>query len=363
MALKPLIGTVSPTKDGYIVQIANYDSAFTWSAKDAAGGSVFISSTGQITVTKLAASVKTSVTVNTTRSDYPSGSSTSGEIVVLALDAVYVPAPPFSGGGGGGGVITVTLKGPSITLSTSAISVHQMETLPLYTITNIGGAATSYSISPAAPAGTTFNVSTGMLTGAPINAQANTAYTITAINVSGTSPAGFTLTVIAGINQTIQYIQPVAMRVGGVNQVLQASASSALPITYTVATASAAICSIVNGTPFVEVQALAAGTCTVNADQAGVAPYFAAPQVQFAFSVIAASSTSFIVIIDPNGGINGLASPDRTSQVVAPSTGVVLPTLTNSGLALSWASGDVKGSPITSPFTPTGDITIVAKWA
>lgn len=370
VALVPTLGTITPTKDGYIVQIANYDSAFTWTAKDVAGGTVFISSTGQITVTKLAASVKTSVTVTTTRNDYPNGSTTSGDITVLAADAVYSPPPPpppsshgTGGTGGTGGVITVTLKAPAITLSTSAISVNQLEAIPGYVIKNTGDAVTSYALSPAAPAGTTFNVTTGILSGAPTNAQANTSYTLTATNASGSSTAHFTLTVIAGINQQISYINPVHMRVGGFNQALQAAASSSLPVTYTVDTTSSTICSLVTVASVTEVHALAAGTCTIHADQAGAAPYFAAPQVTFAFSVIPAASTSSIVIIDPNGGTNNLASPDITSMVVAQGSAVTLPTLTNGALTLSWANGDVNGTPITSPFTPSGDITIVAKWA
>ena len=50
-------------------------------------------------------------------------------------------------------------------------------------------------------------------------------------------------------------------------------------------------------------------------------------------------------------------------MVVAQGSAVTLPTLTNGALTLSWANGDVNGTPITSPFTPSGDITIVAKWA
>jgi hypothetical protein len=169
--------------------------------------------------------------------------------------------------------------------------------------------------------------------------------------------------VLAGINQQISYINPVHMRVGGFNQALQAAASSSLPVAYTIDASSSTICSLVTVGSIVEVHALAAGTCTIHADQAGAAPYFAAPQVTFAFTVIDANSTSYIVVIDPNGGINGHASTDITSVVVAQGAPVVLPTLTNGSLTLTWVTGDVNGAPITTPFTPTGDITIVAKWA
>jgi uncharacterized repeat protein (TIGR02543 family) len=347
--------------------LANYDSNFTWNAVDAAGGTAFISSTGQITVTKLAASSKSSVTVTTNRAGHPQGNATSASITVLAADAVFTP-PPASGGGGviyvpvPGGVIL--LKAPAITLSVTAISINQLAPIPSYKITNTGDPATSYALSPAAPAGTTFSITTGILSGSPTDALANTAFTITATNASGTSRASFSLTVLAGVNQQISFNNPVAMRVGAADQPLQAASSSSLVVTYSVAPASSAICSLVAGTPFVLVHALAAGTCTLYADQAGVAPYFAAPRVTVAFSIIAANSTSIIVVIDPNGGLTLSGSADITSQVLAPSTPVTLPSLTNAGYTFAgWATGTINGAPVTSPLNPTADITVVAKWA
>jgi hypothetical protein len=65
------------------------------------------------------------------------------------------------------------------------------------TVTNssTGGAIASYAISPAAPAGLTFNTSTGQLSGTPTSIQSATAYTITATNLAGSATATFTLTV------------------------------------------------------------------------------------------------------------------------------------------------------------------------
>lgn len=64
-----------------------------------------------------------------------------------------------------------------------------------YTISSTGGTIASYAISPAAPAGLTFNTSTGLLSGTPTTVQAATAYTITATNATGSANATFTLTV------------------------------------------------------------------------------------------------------------------------------------------------------------------------
>ena len=60
-----------------------------------------------------------------------------------------------------------------------------------------------------------------------------------------------------------------------------ATASSGLAVTFSVAPASAGVCSI-SGTT---VSMTGGGTCVVNADQAGNASYAAAAQVQQSFSV------------------------------------------------------------------------------
>jgi hypothetical protein len=66
------------------------------------------------------------------------------------------------------------------------------------TNTSTGGAISSYAISPAAPAGLTFNTSTGQLSGTPTATQSSTPYTITATNAAGSATATFTLTVTVG---------------------------------------------------------------------------------------------------------------------------------------------------------------------
>ncbi|MCD0489495.1 YDG domain-containing protein [Pedobacter sp. MC2016-14] len=57
--------------------------------------------------------------------------------------------------------------------------------------------ATGYSISPALPAGLSFDVTTGTISGTPTAASASTAYTVTGYNAGGSSTATFNLTVVA----------------------------------------------------------------------------------------------------------------------------------------------------------------------
>ena len=91
--------------------------------------------------------------------------------------------------------LTVTLAPPAFTISSASESKTVNTAIAGYTISSTGGTVASYSISPAAPAGTTFNTTTGILSGTPTSVAPATAYTITATNTSGTSTQVFTLTV------------------------------------------------------------------------------------------------------------------------------------------------------------------------
>ncbi len=88
---------------------------------------------------------------------------------------------------------------PSISLSNAIQIVTAGNLIATSSITNVGGAvsANGYSISPSLPSGMIFNASTGSMSGAPIQAQAQRSYTITASGLGGTSTATFVLTVIA----------------------------------------------------------------------------------------------------------------------------------------------------------------------
>ena len=90
------------------------------------------------------------------------------------------------------------LTAPAFTLSSSSQSVTFNSAITTVTNTSTGGTISSYSISPAAPAGLTFSNSTGELSGTPTTPQSSTAYTITANNATGSATATFTLTVSPG---------------------------------------------------------------------------------------------------------------------------------------------------------------------
>lgn len=90
---------------------------------------------------------------------------------------------------------TTAVAAPAFTISSSSETTPQDSAISGYTVSSTGGTIASFSISPAAPSGLTFNTSTGVLSGTPTSVQSATTYTITATNAGGTATRSFTLTV------------------------------------------------------------------------------------------------------------------------------------------------------------------------
>jgi len=89
--------------------------------------------------------------------------------------------------------------------------------------------STSYTISPALPAGLNFNTSTGVITGAATSYSPSTAYTITAYNLSGSASTTLTLSVGSATvtpTQSMNYITTYTPRVAA-NLTLQSQVISA----------------------------------------------------------------------------------------------------------------------------------------
>jgi hypothetical protein len=88
------------------------------------------------------------------------------------------------------------LAAPAFTLSKSRENVIEDVAMVGYTISSTGGAIASYSISPAAPAGTVFSTVTGLLSGTPTKPGVKQGYLITATNATSTASQTFTLAVL-----------------------------------------------------------------------------------------------------------------------------------------------------------------------
>jgi hypothetical protein len=90
-------------------------------------------------------------------------------------------------------------------------------------------------------------------------------------------------------SQTITFTStaPVGAAVGGPTYTVTATATSGLPVTLSIDASAASVCSLVGST----VSFTGAGTCVIDANQAGNANYNAAPQVQQSFAVAKGDQT------------------------------------------------------------------------
>ncbi|HVG08674.1 MAG TPA: Ig-like domain-containing protein, partial [Thermoanaerobaculia bacterium] len=98
-------------------------------------------------------------------------------------------------------------------------------------------------------------------------------------------------------NQTISFTSsaPVGATVAGPTYTVSATATSGLPVTFTIDASAASVCTIASST----VSFIGAGTCVINANQAGNAAYNAAPQVQQSFLVVKQNQTITITSTPP----------------------------------------------------------------
>jgi len=88
---------------------------------------------------------------------------------------------------------------------------------------------------------------------------------------------------VAKANQTVSFTStaPANAQVGGATYAVAATATSGLAVALTIDPSASAVCSIAGST----VSFISAGTCVINADQAGNANYNAAPRAQQSFAV------------------------------------------------------------------------------
>ncbi|MBI5936822.1 MAG: fibronectin type III domain-containing protein [Betaproteobacteria bacterium] len=138
-----------------------------------------------------------------------------------------------------------------------------------YTATSSPGGLTGTCAGPAACAITV----TGLTNGTAYT------FTVTATNSAGTGSASTaTSSITPKANQTITFNNPGAQNFG-TSPTLSATASSGLTVAFTSATTG--VCTV-SGTTLTTVTA---GTCTINANQAGDSTRNAAPQVQQSFTI------------------------------------------------------------------------------
>ena len=110
-------------------------------------------------------------------------------------------------------------------------------------------------------------------------------------------------------SQTITFPNPGPGIAGQAATLTAAGGASGNPVVFSVDPGSGAgVCSA-SGTNGSTLTYLAAGTCVVDANQAGGNGYAAAPQVQQTITVTADAPTQLAFTAQPGGGANGAAWP------------------------------------------------------
>ena len=98
------------------------------------------------------------------------------------------------------------------------------------------------------------------------------------------------------LTQTINFTSPAPSNatVGGATYTPTATATSGLPVDFTIDATASSVCTMNAG----EVSFIATGTCVINANQAGNENYQPAPQVQQSFTVSLPASVARVLIAD-----------------------------------------------------------------
>ncbi|HOY21930.1 MAG TPA: fibronectin type III domain-containing protein, partial [Cellvibrio sp.] len=180
----------------------------------------------------------------------------------FTVNAVVPGAPTIGTATAGDTQATVTFTAPASTGGAAIIAGG-------YTVTaNPGGAIGTGSSSPITVTGLTNGVSY--------------TFTVTATNSAGEGAASAASnSIIPASPQTITFANP-GTRNFGTSPTLTASSSAGGGYVVTLTSSTTSVCTITSGGVLTF---LTAGTCTINADQAGDSSFLAAPQVSQSFSV------------------------------------------------------------------------------
>lgn len=120
----------------------------------------------------------------------------SGTPTAITTSASYTITATNSGGSATA-IITIQVNeaAPTVTYSTSSITLTKGVAMTTSTPTTGGGAVVSWSISPTLPAGLSFNNVNGAISGTPTAVSSSTVYTVTATNAGGSGTATVTIQV------------------------------------------------------------------------------------------------------------------------------------------------------------------------
>jgi hypothetical protein len=323
--------TVPGAPTGVSAIAGNGQATVTFSAPASNGGSPITGYTvsgGGIDSNSGSLSLSHTITGLTNGTSYTftvKATSSAGTGAASAASAAVTPktvpnAPAIGTATAGNGQATVTFTAPASN-GGSAITGYTATSTP-------GNITGSNSVSPITVTGLT-------------NGTSYT-FTVTATNAAGTGLASAASNSVSPqqTGQTISFAQPAAQSFG-TTPTLTATASSGLTVSFTSATTG--VCTITS--PGGVVTFVAAGTCTINANQAGNAGYSAATQVSQSFPVNAIVPGA--PTIGTASGGNALASVTFAAPAATGGSAITGYTVTSS-------PGGLTGTGSTSPITVYG---------
>ena len=247
-------------------------------------------------------------------------------ILSLSLTAVFLL---FCGCGSGPSSSPV-VQPPSGLSYTTATAVYTKGTaITPNSPSSTGGAVTSYSVSPALPAGLSLSTSTGIISGTPTVATATASYTVTASNSTGSTTASLSITVNVAAPAGLAYTTGTAVYTVGTpipanspastgGAVTSYSVNPALPAGLTLSTSTG----VISGTP---AAVTATASYTVTASNA-TGSTTATLTITVNVTPLSADNINLIFVVSED-----LAYQDQALGDVSPSTA----NLTNKGLQRS----------------------------
>jgi hypothetical protein len=207
--------------------------------------------------------------MNSRASSPSSGRLQTRAFLTAVLLSVTLALPATSGCGGGGGstpevTAPISLVYPQTTIAATANQAIAVDP------PSVAGTVTTFSVSPALPAGLSLDPTTGTISGTPTVVTAQATYTITASNASGSTTATVQIAVAAAVVAPTSLAYPQTSITATANQAITTdtptvigtatsfSVSPTLPVGLAISTTSGAI----SGTP---TAATAQATYTITA--------------------------------------------------------------------------------------------------
>ncbi len=275
--------------------------------------------------------------------DTSTGALTGTPTTIAGATVYTVTATNATGSSTATFTLTVVVAAPAITLSSNSESRATGSSLAGYTIVSTGGTVASYSISPSAPAGLTFDTSTGLLSGSPTSVAIATTYTITATNTSGNATATFELTVTLGAPAFTLSATSETRSAGTTLSGYTISSTGGTIASYAISPSAptglafSTSTGLLSGTPTV---AASATTYTITATNAT-----GSSTAEFVLTVNVGAASKAMITTQPSGAANGVALTTQPVIRVTDSSGN---TVTSSSIevvaSIASGSGTLSGT-------------------